>query len=66
MIREALTKKLEGEVAVLTANITTFLDNPTIAIPDHIDYVGTLEKELEKLSTVEGKLATLKRIKTTE
>ncbi len=62
MIKEALIKKLEGEVIVTAANIGTFLKSPTRAIPDHIDYVGTVEKELEKLSKAKGKLETLKGI----
>jgi len=63
MIREALIKKLEGEVAKYEANIATYLTSPISTIADHIDYVGTVEKELDKLSSVKGKLVTLKRIK---
>ena len=63
MIREALIKKLEGEVAALEADINTFLTSPTQAVPDHIDYVGPVEKELEKLSSKKGKLVSLKNIK---
>ena len=63
MIREALIKKLEGEVAKHEANITTYLTNPISTIADHIDHVGTVEKELDKLSSAKGKLVTLKRIK---
>ena len=63
MIREALIKKLEGEVAKYEANITTYLTSPISTIADHIDYVGTVEKELDKLSSAKGKLVTLKRIK---
>ena len=63
MIKEAVIKKLEGEVAVLEANIQTFITSPTSAIPNHIDYTGTIEKELEKLSAAKGKLVSLKNIK---
>ena len=63
MIREALIKKLEGEVAKYEANIVTYLTSPISTIADHIDYVGTVEKELDKLSSSKGKLVTLKRIK---
>ena len=63
MIREALIKKLEGEVAKYEANIATYLTSPISTIADHIDYVGTVEKELDKLSSAKGKLVTLKRIK---
>ena len=63
MIREVLIKKLEGEVAAIEANINTFLTIAPTAVPDHIDYVGTVEKELEKLSSTKGKLVSLKNIK---
>ena len=63
MIREALIKKLEGEVAKYEANIATYLTSPISTIADHIDYVGTVEKELDKLSSSKGKLVTLQRIK---
>ena len=66
MIREALIKKLEGEVAVAEADLQTYLNSPTRAIPDHINYVGTAEKKLSELSNVKGKLVTLKRIKSGE
>ena len=51
MIREAFIKKLEGEVAALEADLQTFLNSPTRAIPDHINYVGSAEKKLGELSS---------------
>ena len=66
MIREALIKKLEGEVAAAEADLQTFLTSPTRAIPDHINYVGTAEKKLGELSSIKGKLVTLKRVKESE
>ena len=63
MIREVLIKKLEGEVEAIEANIDTFLTSAPTAVPDHIDYVGTVEKELEKLASTKGKLVSLKNIK---
>ena len=66
MIREALIKKLEGEVAALEADLQTFLNSPTRAIPDHINYVETAEKKLGELSSTKGKLVTLKRVKEAE
>ena len=47
MIREALIKKLEGEVAKHEANITTYLTSPISTVADHIDHVETVEKELQ-------------------
>ena len=63
MIREALIKKLDGDVAKYEANIATYLTSPISTIADHIDHVETVEKELDKLSSAKGKLVTLKRIK---
>ena len=48
-VKDAVIKKLEGEVEAIETNIKTFLKSPTQAVPDHIDYTGTIEKELEKL-----------------
>jgi len=62
-IKETLIKKLEGEVETIETNIKTFLKSPTQAVPDHINYTGTVEKELEKLSSTKGKLVSLKNIK---
>ena len=50
MIKEALIKKLEGDVAKIEANIVTYLSKPAYAIAEHIDYITPIEKELEKLS----------------
>ena len=63
MIREALIKKLEGDIAKIEANITTYLSKPTYAVAEHIDYITPIEKELEKLSAAKGKLVSLKAIK---
>ncbi len=60
---KTLIKKLEGEVETIETNIKTFLKSPTQAVPDHINYTGTVEKELEKLSSTKGKLVSLKNIK---
>lgn len=46
MIKKALIKKLEGQVAVATADLAIFLDKPQ-GVAEHIDYVVTAEKKLE-------------------
>ena len=63
MIKDALIKKLEGEVNQIETNIKTFLTSPTSTTADHIDYIGTVEKELEKLSSAKGKLGSLQNVK---
>ena len=40
MIKEALIKKLEGDIAVAKADLKTFLEKP-IGVAEHIDYVIT-------------------------
>ena len=62
-VKDAVIKKLEVEVEAIETNIKTFLKSPTQAVPDHINYTGTVEKELEKLSSTKGKLVSLKNIK---
>ena len=59
MIKEALVKKLEGDVEVAKADLKTFLAS-TIGVAEHIDYVATAEKKLEALAHAEDKLDSLK------
>ena len=60
-IKEALIKKLEGDVALSEANLKTFFEKP-VGVAEHIDYVETAEKELIKLTDARDKLATLKSL----
>ena len=53
-------KKLEGEIYQIEANIRIYLDSPTQTVADHIDYTGTVEKELAKLSSAKEKLEAIK------
>ena len=61
MIKEALIKKLEGDVAVAEADLKSFLANP-IGVAEHIDYVITAEKKLEALAHAQDKLSSLKNL----
>ena len=61
MIKKALIKKLEGQVAVAAADLTIFLDKPQ-GVAEHIDYVVTAERKLEELSSAKGKLELLKKL----
>ena len=61
MIKEALIKKLEGDIAVAKADLKTFLEKP-IGVAEHIDYVSTAEKKLEALANAEDKLESLKAL----
>jgi len=61
MIKEALIKKLEGDIEVAKVDLKTFLANP-IGVAEHIDYVITAEKKLESLEHAEDKLESLLKI----
>jgi|TARA_Y100000816_G_scaffold242383_1_gene189528 hypothetical protein len=61
MIKEALIKKLEGDIEVAKADLHSFLDKP-IGVAEHIDYVATAEKKLDTLATAMDKLEALKSI----
>ena len=58
MIKEALRKKLEGDIEVAKADLRTFLAQP-IGVTEHIDYVITAEKKLEALAHAKDKLESL-------
>ena len=61
MIKEALIKKLEGDIEVAKADLRTFLEKP-IGVAEHIDYVVTAEKKLDHLAHAEDKLESLLKL----
>lgn len=61
MIKEALRKKLEGDIEVAKADLVTFLAQP-IGVAEHIDYVITAEKKLEALAHAQDKLESLNNL----
>ena len=61
MIKEALVKKLEGEIEVAKADLRTFMASP-MGVAEHIDYVITAEKKLEALAHAEDKLESLTKL----
>ena len=61
MIKEALIKKLQGEIEVARADLRIFLANP-MGVAEHIDYVMTAEKKLEALAHAEDKLESLNKL----
>ena len=58
MIKQALIKKLEGDIEVAKADLKIFLEKQ-IGVAEHIDYVATADKKLEHLAHAEDKLETL-------
>ena len=61
MIKEALIKKLEGDIAVAEADLKLFLAKP-IGVAEHIDYVETAEKKTAKLAEAKDKLQAIKNL----
>ena len=61
MIKNALIKKLEGDIEIAKADLKTFLEKP-IGVAEHIDYVATAEKKLEQLAHASEKLDFLKNL----
>ena len=61
MIKEALIKKLHGDIEVARADLRTFLEKP-IGVAEHIDYVITAEKKLDALAHAEDKLESLMKL----
>ena len=62
MIKDALKKKLEGDIEVAKADLITFMAQP-MGVAEHIDYVVTAEKKLEALAQAEDKLQSLKSLR---
>ena len=61
MIKDALKKKLEGDIEVAKADLITFMAQP-MGVAEHIDYVVTAEKKLEALAHAEDKLESLTKL----
>jgi hypothetical protein len=59
-ILTTLTSYFEGNIARHKMNINVMLNNP-LAIHDHTDYIGAIEKELQAIAEYEDKLAVLKK-----
>jgi len=62
MIKEALIKKLQGDIAVAEANIKIAINGTPQVVADHIDHIATVEKEVEKLSCAQDKLKALQNL----
>jgi hypothetical protein len=57
----ALEKKYEGDIAVHTANISVYQQNPA-GIGEHSDIVQTLDVEVGKLAAAQDKLKSVKEL----
>jgi hypothetical protein len=52
---DALTKKLEGEIAVAKANVDIYLSN-AVGIGEHSDILEAIEIQIEKIATAHEKI----------
>jgi hypothetical protein len=57
---EALTKKLEGEIAVAQANVEVYL-NQSVGIGEHPDVVEAIETQVEKIAAADEKIQTINK-----
>ena len=60
ILKEALRKKYEGEIAEANANLQVYFHNP-VGIGEHPDIVAAVDSEMVKLADAEDKLATLNK-----
>lgn len=57
-ILKTIEHKLNGEIAAHKMNIDILLNNP-VGVAEHIDFVETIEKELDKLAELDDRLEAL-------
>jgi len=55
ILRKALIKKYEGDLASAEANIRVYLNNP-VGIGEHPDIVGAIDEQIEKAANAQEKL----------
>lgn len=60
MLLEALTKKLEGEIAVAKANIDVYMEC-SVGIGEHPDIVEAVETQIEKIAAADEKIQTIQK-----
>ena len=61
MIKDALIKKLEGQIAVAEANVSVYLQNPA-GIGEHSDIVESIETEIGKMAEAQDKIEACQRV----
>jgi len=59
---EALTKKLEGEIAIAKANILVYVRSST-GIGEHPEVVEAIETQVTKIAEAQDKINTIKDLK---
>ena len=56
---KALTAKYEGEIAIATANIEVYLNNP-VGIGEHSNVVQAVDEQVSLIANAQDKLVALK------
>ena len=58
ILKEALQKKYEGEIAEASANLQVYFHNP-VGIGEHPEIITEMDKQLEKIAAAKEKLEVL-------
>ena len=58
ILKEALQKKYEGEIAEASANLQVYFRNP-VGIGEHPEIITEMDKQLEKIAAAKEKLEVL-------
>ena len=58
ILKYALKKKYEGEIAEATANLLVYFNNP-VGIGEHPEIITEMDKQIEKIAAAKEKLEVL-------
>ena len=58
ILKAALKKKYEGEIAEATANLLVYFNNP-VGIGEHPEIITEMDKQIEKIAAAKEKLEVL-------
>ena len=58
ILKEALRKKYEGEIAEANANLQVYFHNP-VGIGEHPEIITEMDKQLEKIAAAKEKVEVL-------
>ena len=58
ILKDALKKQYEGEIAEATANLLVYFNNP-VGIGEHPEIITEMDKQIEKIAAAKEKLEVL-------
>ena len=58
ILKDALKKKYEGDIAEATANLAVYFHNP-VGIGEHPEIITEMDKQLQKIAAAKEKLEVL-------